>query len=419
MGAGAAGRDVERIALLRAALEESDLDGLVCALPSNVLLLSGYWPVVGTAVALIGPHDTIVVVAPRDEYDFAEAGWANEIIALENGGLDSLETAAEALREPLREAIVHAGLRARRVGMESGIGFEPFSYVGTYRYGSDHQRILREEGVTLVPADDLLARLRARLSARERDTTAAACRIAQRAFTSAAPRLRAGLTEAKSASLFRAPLSDASSERIIQRTIQRADGFAFCMSGANSARAFGAYARSTSKRLCAGELVLVHCNSYADGYWTDITRTYCLGEPDERQCAMYDAVLAAREAALGTIRAGARAADVDAAARGVIAARGFGALFKHSTGHGVGFAAIDASAQPRLHPASRDVLLAGMVCNVEPAIYIDGFGGIRHCDVVAVTESGCEVLTPFHAEMSELVIRKRFAPPAPSLDPKA
>ncbi len=415
MGAGAAGRDGERIALLHDALESSNLDGLICALPSNVLLLSGYWPVVGTSVALLGPHDTVVIVAPRDEYDFAQAGWANEIIALENGGLDSLETAADALREPLLDAIGHAGLRARRVGIESGLRFEPFSYVGTYRYGSTLRGILRDDDVATVPADDLLARLRARLTARERDGAATACRIAQRAFTSAASQLRAGLTEAEAASLFRSPLSDAARES----SIQRADGFAFCMSGANSARAYGAYARSTSKRLREGDLVLVHCNSYADGYWTDITRTYCLGQPSERQRSMYEAVLAAREAALGTIRAGARAADVDAAAREVLAARGFGALFRHSTGHGVGFAAIDAGAQPRLHPASPDVLLAGMVCNVEPAIYIDGFGGIRHCDVVAVTESGCEVLTPFHAEMTELVVRQDFSHRVPSSDPTA
>ncbi|HSU93703.1 MAG TPA: M24 family metallopeptidase, partial [Gemmatimonadaceae bacterium] len=288
MGAGAAGRDVERIALLRDALESSNLDGLICALPSNVLLLSGYWPVVGTSVALLGPDDTVVVVAPRDEYDFAEAGWANEIIALENGGLDSLETAADALREPLLDAIVHAGLRTRRVGIESGLRFEPFSYVGTYRYGSALRHLLRDEDVATSSADDLLARLRARLTARERAAAAAACRIAQRAFTSAAPQLRAALTETESASLFRSPLSDVAGES----SIQRADGFAFCMSGANSARAYGAYARSTSKRLRGGELVLVHCNSYADGYWTDITRTYCLGQPNERQRSMYEAVLA-------------------------------------------------------------------------------------------------------------------------------
>ena len=403
MHARSAGRDLERIAAMRDALEASKLDGLICALPSNVLLLSGYWPVVGTSCVVVGPDDTVVIVAPLDEYELAEAGWANEVIVLESGGLDSLETVSDALRAPLLRAIDRADLRGGRVGIESGLRFEPFSYVGTCRYESSLADLLRRERLVPVPADDALARLRARLTARERDITAAACSIAYVAFAAAAPLLRPGLPETQAASLFRSslnlPLEDDS--------VERADGFAFCMSGANSARAYGAYARSTSKQLCAGELVLVHCNSYADGYWTDITRTYCLGEPDERQRAMYEAVLAARDAALAAIAPGVRAADVDAAARNVIASRGFGALFKHATGHGVGFSAIDAGAQPRLHPASPDVLLEGMVCNVEPAIYIDGFGGVRHCDVVAVTDTGCEVLTPFHAELADLVIRER------------
>jgi Xaa-Pro aminopeptidase len=418
MRAGTAGRDAERIAALRTELEASKLDGLICALPSNVLLLSGYWPVVGTAVALLGPHDTVVVIAPRDEFDFAEASWADEIIALEKGGLDALITVPDALRAPLRSAIARAHLSGGRIGIESSPGFEPFPYVATYRYGTSIDDSLRDRGVTLVPADDLLSRVRARLTTRERDMAATACRIAQRAFTSAAPRLQPGLTETQAASLFRAPLSEAAEEV----NVQRADGFAFCMSGANSARAFGAYARSTSKRLRDGDLVLVHCNSYADGYWTDITRTYCMGQPSERQRTMYETVLAARAAALAIIAPGVRAADVDAAAREVIASRGFGALFKHSTGHGVGFAAIDAEAQPRLHPASPDVLLAGMVCNVEPAIYIDGFGGIRHCDAIAVTESGCEVLSAFHTELDDLVVSDGAGPssrPAPSPDPRA
>ena len=403
MRARSAGPDAERIADLRAELDASKLDGLICALPSNVLLLSGYWPVVGTAVALIGPGDTVIVVAPPDEYDFAEAGWANEIIALESGGLDALTTVAEALRAPLHRAIGRAQLCGGRIGVESGLRFEPFPYVATYRYGSSLCELLRDERLTPVPADDLLSGLRARLTTRERDMAATACRIARRAFSSAARRLRAGLAETEAASLFRAQLSAA----LAEDAVQRADGFAFCMSGANSARAYGAYARSTSRRLREGELVLVHCNSYADGYWTDITRTYCLGEPDRRQRAMYEAVFAARAAALAIIAPGVRAADVDAAARAVIASRGFGAQFKHSTGHGVGFAAIDAGAQPRLHPASPDVLLEGMVCNVEPAIYFDGYGGIRHCDVVAVTANGCEVLTPFHTAIADLVIPSR------------
>lgn len=396
-------RDLERLAAVRAELDASGLDGLICALPSDVLMLSGYWPVVGTACALIGPRDTVAIIAPADEYELAESGWADEIIALESSTLDSITPLTDALRASLTDAIDRAQLRGGRVGVECGLRFEPFSYVGTYRYGSSLRELLREQGLHPVPADDLLSRLRSRLTAREREMVGIACGIARRAFTRAAPLLEPGVTEAEAASLFRAPLSATSDGN----AIRRADGFAFCMSGVNSANAYGAYARSTSRLLCEGELVLVHCNSYVDGFWTDITRTYCLGEPDDRQAAMYDAVLAARGAALASIRAGVRAADVDAAARDALASRGFGAQFKHSTGHGVGFAAIDAGAQPRLHPRSPDVLLAGMVCNVEPAIYIDGYGGMRHCDVVAVTETSCEVLTPFHASMADLVLQER------------
>ena len=95
------------------------------------------------------------------------------------------------------------------------------------------------------------------------------------------------------------------------------------------------------------------------------------------------------------------AADVDAAARDVLKMRGFGPQFKHSTGHGVGFSAIDANAKPRLHPKSEDTLEAGMVFNVEPAIYFEGYGGMRHCDMVAVTDSGAEVLTPFQSSTGQ------------------
>jgi len=83
---------------------------------------------------------------------------------------------------------------------------------------------------------------------------------------------------------------------------------------------------------------------------------------------------------------------------------GFGANFKHATGHGVGFGAINPGALPRLHPKSNDVLKPGMVFNVEPAIYIQGYGGIRHCDMVAVTDDGFELLTPFQSQPLSLML---------------
>ncbi|HYK20047.1 MAG TPA: M24 family metallopeptidase, partial [Pyrinomonadaceae bacterium] len=224
-------------------------------------------------------------------------------------------------------------------------------------------------------------------------------RIAETAFKEGAKAFHAGLSELEVAALFRTPLSTQSFAGV-----ERADGFTYCMSGPNSVCAYASYQRSTSRKVETGDLMLVHCNSYADGYWTDITRTFCIGEADERKLKMYDAVLAARTAALASIRAGVKAAAVDEAAREVMIDCGFGQEFRHGLGHCVGYAAINHNAPPRLHPRSDDVLATGMVFNVEPACYIDGFGGLRHCDMVLVTATGAEVLTPFQNNTRDLTL---------------
>jgi Xaa-Pro dipeptidase len=149
---------------------------------------------------------------------------------------------------------------------------------------------------------------------------------------------------------------------------------------------------------------MMHCNSYVDGLWTDITRTYTLQPPDEQQTKMHTAVLAAREATLDAITPGARAAEVDAVARRVIQDFGLGQYLKHGTGHGVGFSPMSAYSSPRVHAGSPDVIEEGVVFNVEPAVYIGGYGGVRHCDMVAVTRTGCELLTDFQSDIESLTI---------------
>lgn len=96
-----------------------------------------------------------------------------------------------------------------------------------------------------------------------------------------------------------------------------------------------------------------------------------------------------------------RADAIDRAAREVLEDAGFGADFRHPTGHGVGFIAIDHEEPPQLHPHSDEPLLSGMVFNVEPGIYIGGLGSMRDCNMVAVTEDGCELLSPFQLEPRE------------------
>ena len=109
--------DTERISRIVAALEQSGLDGVVCSLPTNVLLLSGYWPVVGTAMSVATRRGEIALVVPADELTFAERGWANEIHIFEPGSLQTMQRAIDAARRPLVDALRGLGLTHGRIGI--------------------------------------------------------------------------------------------------------------------------------------------------------------------------------------------------------------------------------------------------------------------------------------------------------------
>ncbi len=151
------------------------------------------------------------------------------------------------------------------------------------------------------PADETFRRLEAVKTPRDLERLRVTCRIVEQAFRCGAERLRAGLLETEAAAHFAVPLGTVGTGFA---GVGRGGGYAWCMSGPNAAEAQGAYARSRPKPVARGELVLVHCNAFADGYWVDLTRTYCLGDPDRRQGELFDAVLRARAAALEAIRPG-------------------------------------------------------------------------------------------------------------------
>ena len=133
--------------------------------------------------------------------------------------------------------------------------------------------------------------------------------------------------------------------------------------------------------------------TFADGYWSDLTRSGVVGEPSAAQAALLGAVREAQGAAIAAIRPGVSHAAVDAAARQVLDARGYGDGFTHATGHHVGFRWHDPG--PMLAAGSLEPLAAGMVITVEPGTYGPQFqGGARFEDNVLVTESGGEPLSP-------------------------
>jgi Xaa-Pro aminopeptidase len=121
-----------------------------------------------------------------------------------------------------------------------------------------------------------------------------------------------------------------------------------------------------------------------------------VGRPSAEARRAYEAVLEAQLAAIATVRDGASVSDIDGAARKSLEKRGLGAYFTHSTGHGVG---LEIHEAPRITPGQTETLRAGMVITVEPGVYIPGRFGVRIEDMVVVTESGCEVLTPTSKEL--------------------
>jgi Xaa-Pro aminopeptidase len=392
-------RDEERIGRIQRVLSGSNWDALVCTLPSNVLLLSGYWPVIGSAVAIFTREAGVIVLAPEDERELAEQGWADEVRTFEGGSLHDLKSISENVGDALRKIKASLGFRPGSVvACEASPSFDPSTYASTFIYGAGIQTLLGSAfpDVALVDATTCLSRLRSVVTDRELNLIRQACAVARDAFLNTSRVMKAGMREFDTAALLRShQLRGAAGN-------QRCDGFAYCMSGPDSAQAYAAFQQTRSRTIKEGDFVLLHCNSYCGGFWTDITRTFSIGPSDPQSAAITDAVLEASHKAISAVRPGIKASAIDQAARDVLDARGHGKAFRHATGHGVGFAAINHNALPRIHPLSDEVLEPGMVFNIEPAVYIPGKGGMRQCNMVAVTDRGAELLTGFQNDTREL-----------------
>lgn len=385
--------DFERRDWILAALRAHKIDAFMCSLPTEVLLLTGYWPVIGTSVALFTAEGEAHLLLPDDEEELAQQTSASDRTLFKCALLDAITDAQSSIREPLGNLFRKLNLNHARIGVETCQSFQPSSYAVMSLYLSGLREFLRGEfhDLELVPADAIFERLKACKTARELEKIRDSARVAGAAFESAKPQIAQDRSEPEIASSFQCAFEQT---RPAPNT-QRSYGYFFCMSGPNAAKADAAYARTRKRTIEDGDLVMIHCNSCGDGFWTDITRTYTAGKADAKQEDMRSAIMEAREAAICAIKPGVAARDVDWAARGVLTRRGFGEQFKHATGHGVGFAAANHNALPRIHPKSPDVLSAGMTFNIEPAIYLEGYGGMRHCDVVGITDNGVELFTDF------------------------
>jgi Xaa-Pro aminopeptidase/Xaa-Pro dipeptidase len=191
-------------------------------------------------------------------------------------------------------------------------------------------------------------------------------------------RMRAGMSEIDIALMLGSSIGERGATLAFPSLVQ---------SGPNSAMP---HLEPSSRKLGAGDFVLLDFGAAFEGYNADTTRMAVIGEPSAKHREIHDVVLSGHDAAIAAVRAGVTTGDVDAAARRVIDAAGYGDRFFHRVGHGLG---LEAHEDPSVDPGSQTVLEPGMVFTIEPGVYIPGFGGVRIEDDVVVESNGCRVLT--------------------------
>lgn len=157
------------------------------------------------------------------------------------------------------------------------------------------------------------------------------------------------------------------------------------------------HATPTDRRLQDGDAIVVDMGGVVDGYCSDMTRTFYLGNHAFRH--LYDICLQANLAAIAKVKAGVTFAEVDQAARQIITDAGYGEYFTHRTGHGIGkmvHEPYDVSS------SNHATIEAGMIFSIEPGIYLPGQSGVRIEDLVIATETGCIVLNHFSKDQADL-----------------
>jgi Xaa-Pro aminopeptidase len=357
-----------RLGRLRSDLEDHHLDSILVTHLPNINYLCGFS---GSAAALI--------VSERGSIFFTDGRYRAQAQEEVAGAGTKIVIAG---KSPLVAAAEWLAAQRTKQGSPAVLGTEAESMTVAMRV---RLASLVKGKVRLKAAPPLIERARMVKDATEIECIRKAVKLGASLFGVASKTIRPGVTEVEVAAAME-----------YQARRAGAEGMSFSTILASGARSAVVHGRASNARIPRRGFVVCDFGVILARYCSDRTRTVHVGRPSREARQMYQAVLEAQEAAIAAVRPGATAADVDAAARGVLRRWKLARYFTHSTGHGLG---LEIHEAPRLAAGQNQKLESGMVITIEPGAYIPGKCGVRIEDVVVVTASGCEVLTPGDKEL--------------------
>lgn len=265
------------------------------------------------------------------------------------------------------------------------LGAKTVGYEETMSVGEFHEFKAALKEFKLKPADAIIQAKRAIKTEEEIELIVSAQRIAERALQKAISHAKVGMTE-----------RELMAEIDYEMVVGGAEKYSFDTIVAFGANTAQPHHHTSDKALEKNDLILVDMGAKYRGYCSDMTRTFCLGDPGEQLARVYDIVKAAQEYAIKFIKAGMTCHEADSLAREYITANGYAENFGHSFGHGVG---IDIHEDPRVGANSQIVLRPNMVITAEPGIYITGLGGVRIEDMLVVKEDSAVDITNYDKKL--------------------
>ena len=251
-------------------------------------------------------------------------------------------------------------------------------------------RALREltekatEGAELEPAGELTEDLRRIKDDGELKAIAEAAKLADEVYEWTIEQGLAGKTEIEVARAAQARMRELGAEPSFPPIVA---------AGPNGAMP---HAEPGEREIGSGEMLIFDMGAQLDGYCSDCTRTFAVGEPSGEAAEVYELVREAQAKALDAVAAGKTGVEVDGVAREIISAANHGDHFGHGLGHGVG---LEVHEAPRLSQRSEDVLESGEVVTVEPGVYVPAQLGVRIEDLVVVTDDGHDNLSSLPKEL--------------------